>query len=53
MAVSVFGTGNVLYGSDNPHNIGDMKGCLSRVDALPGDVREKVRRGNAEKVFRL
>jgi aminocarboxymuconate-semialdehyde decarboxylase len=53
MAVSVFGTDNVLYGSDYPHNIGDMKGCLSRVDALPGDVREKVRGGNAEKIFRL
>ena len=38
MAVSVFGTGNVLYGSDKPRNIGDMKGGLSRVDALPGDV---------------
>ena len=53
MAVSVFGTDNVMYGSDYPHNIGDMKGCLSRVDALPGDVREKVRGGNAERIFRL
>ena len=53
MAVSVFGTDNVLYGSDYPHTIGDMKGCLSRVDALPGDVREKVRGGNAERIFRL
>ena len=25
---------NVLYGSDYPHNIGDMSGCLSRVNAL-------------------
>jgi len=53
MAVSVFGTNNVLYGSDYPHTIGDMKGCLSRVDALPSDVREKVRGGNAERIFRL
>ena len=53
MAVSVFGTNNMLYGSDYPHTIGDMKGCLSRVDALPGDVREKVRGGNAERIFRL
>jgi aminocarboxymuconate-semialdehyde decarboxylase len=53
MAVSVFGTSNVLYGSDYPHTIGDMKGCLARVDALPGDVREKVRGGNAQKIFRL
>jgi aminocarboxymuconate-semialdehyde decarboxylase len=53
MAVSVFGTSNVLYGSDYPHNIGDMTGCLARVDALPGDVREKVRGGNAERIFKL
>ncbi|HYX65196.1 MAG TPA: amidohydrolase family protein, partial [Burkholderiales bacterium] len=49
MAVSVFGTDNVLYGSDYPHTIGDMAGCLSRVDALPGDVREKVRGFNAQR----
>ena len=53
MAVSVFGTDNVLYGSDYPHTIGDMKGCLARVDALPGDVREKVRGRNAARIFRL
>jgi aminocarboxymuconate-semialdehyde decarboxylase len=51
MAVSVFGTDNVLYGSDYPHTIGDMTGCLARVDALPGDVREKVRGGNAQRIF--
>jgi aminocarboxymuconate-semialdehyde decarboxylase len=53
MAVSVCGTDNVLYGSDYPHTIGDMAGCLSRVDALPGDVREKVRGFNARRIFRL
>ena len=35
MCVNVFGTDNVLYGSDYPHTIGDMAGCLARVDALP------------------
>lgn len=53
MAVSVCGTDNVLYGSDYPHTIGDMAGCLSRVDALPGDVREKVRGLNAQRIFKL
>ena len=53
MAVSVFGTDNVMYGSDYPHNIGDMKGCLARVDALPDRVREKVRGRNAERIFKL
>ncbi len=53
MCVSVCGTDNVLYGSDYPHTIGDMAGCLSRVDALPGDVRDKVRGRNCERIFKL
>jgi aminocarboxymuconate-semialdehyde decarboxylase len=53
MCVSVCGTDNVLYGSDYPHTIGDMTGCLARVDALPGDVRDKVRGLNAQRIFRL
>ncbi len=51
MAVSAFGTDNVMYGSDYPHNIGDMKGCLARVDALPDGVREKVRGLTAQRIF--
>jgi len=36
------------------HTIGDMAGCLARVDRLAGgDVREKVRGRNAECIFRL
>ncbi|HUQ74185.1 MAG TPA: amidohydrolase family protein [Burkholderiales bacterium] len=53
MCVSVCGTDNVLYGSDYPHTIGDMAGCLSRVDALSDAIREKVRGGNAQRIFRL
>jgi aminocarboxymuconate-semialdehyde decarboxylase len=51
MCVSVCGADNVLYGSDYPHTIGDMAGCLSRVNAL--SVKDKVRGKNAEKIFRL
>jgi aminocarboxymuconate-semialdehyde decarboxylase len=53
MAVSVFGEDNVMYGSDYPHAIGDMVGCLARVDALSQGRREKVRGRNAERVFGL
>jgi aminocarboxymuconate-semialdehyde decarboxylase len=52
-AIKVGGIDNVLYGSDYPHNIGDMKGCLSRVDALPPAARDAVRGGNAQRIFRL
>jgi aminocarboxymuconate-semialdehyde decarboxylase len=51
MAVRVFGSGNVLYGSDYPHTIGDPIGCLARVDRLPDGVRERVRGSNAERIF--
>ena len=53
LALKVGGTANVLYGSDYPHNIGDMKGCLARVDALPPAQREAVRGGNAMRIFKL
>ena len=53
LAVKVGGETNVLYGSDYPHNIGDMKGCRARVEALPPGVREAVASGNAQRIFRL
>ncbi|MBK8065098.1 MAG: amidohydrolase [Betaproteobacteria bacterium] len=51
MAVNVFGSGNVLYGSDYPHTIGDPIGCLARVDRLPDGQRDRVRGGNALRIF--
>jgi aminocarboxymuconate-semialdehyde decarboxylase len=53
LCVSICGPENVLYGSDYPHNIGDMTGCLARVDALPGEVRHLVRSQNAQRIFNL
>ena len=44
---------NVLYGSDYPHNIGDMAGCLARVNALPADEAKRVAGKNAERIFKL
>ena len=51
LAVNVFGSGNVLYGSDYPHTIGDMPGCLARVNGLPDGQRDKVRGQNARRIF--
>jgi aminocarboxymuconate-semialdehyde decarboxylase len=51
MCVSVCGADNVLYGSDYPHTIGDMSGCLSRVNAL--SAKDQVRGRNAERIFKL
>jgi aminocarboxymuconate-semialdehyde decarboxylase len=51
--IAVSGASNVLYGSDYPHNIGDMAGCLARVDMLRGRSRDKVRGQNAQAIFNL
>ncbi|MCC6197464.1 MAG: amidohydrolase family protein [Burkholderiales bacterium] len=51
LCVKAFGADNVLYGSDYPHTIGDMPGCLARVNGLPQGVRDKVRGTNAQRVF--
>jgi aminocarboxymuconate-semialdehyde decarboxylase len=53
MCIQVGGVDKVMYGSDYPHNIGDMKGCLERVEALPADQREAVTSGNAKRIFGL
>ncbi len=53
MCLHVGGENRLMFGSDYPHNIGDMKGCLARVDALPARARDKVRGRNAERLFRL
>lgn len=51
--VSSVGEDRVLYGSDYPFSIGDMPGILARVDALPAVQRDKVRSGNAHRLFDL
>lgn len=53
MCINVGGEGNVMYGSDWPHNIGDMKGCLGRVNSLPSRARRAVSGANAERIFKL
>jgi aminocarboxymuconate-semialdehyde decarboxylase len=45
------GADRVLYGSDYPFTIGDMKGILARVDALPAGQRDALRSGNAGRLF--
>ena len=53
LAIKVHGPDNILYGSDYPHAIGDMIGCLARVDSLTGDVRHQARGNNAQRIFSL
>jgi len=53
LCINVGGEDRVLYGSDYPFNLGDMAGCLARVDALPAPTRERVRGANASRIFGL
>jgi aminocarboxymuconate-semialdehyde decarboxylase len=53
LCVKTFGADNVIYGSDYPHTIGDMPGCLKRVNGLGGTARDKVRGRNAQRIFGL
>jgi aminocarboxymuconate-semialdehyde decarboxylase len=53
LCVKVLGADNVMYGSDYPHTIGDMPGCLKRVNGLPDSSRDKVRGRTARQVFGL
>ena len=53
LCIQVGGADRVMYGSDYPHNIGDMKGCLARVDALSDGQRQAVRGGNAQRIFKI
>jgi aminocarboxymuconate-semialdehyde decarboxylase len=53
LCVNTFGANNVLYGSDYPHTIGDMPGCLARVNGLTETARNNVRGANARRVFSL
>tara|TARA_B100000315_G_C14586541_1_gene593328 strand:- start:1051 stop:2031 length:981 start_codon:yes stop_codon:yes gene_type:complete len=51
LCLHVSGSDRLLYGSDYPHNVGDMPGCLAKVDALAPDIAEKVRGKNAIELF--
>lgn len=55
LAYKLAGADHILYGSDYPHNIGDVKGCAERVEALPISRAEKtlIQSGNARRLFGL
>ena len=55
LACQVVGADHLLDGSDYPHNIGDMRGCAERIEALPISAEDKalMRAGNAQRLLRL
>ncbi|MFN8511661.1 MAG: amidohydrolase family protein [Thermomicrobiales bacterium] len=53
LCLRVGGAQNLMYGSDYPHNVGDIAGCLALVNALPPGVVADVRGRNAIRLFGL
>ena len=54
MCIEVAGSADrVMFGSDYPHPIGDMAGCLQRIDELPSLTARRIRGANAQKLFGL
>lgn len=53
LCLEVGGPSQLLYRSDYPHNMSDMKGCLAWVSGLPADLVEDVQSGNARRIFGL
>jgi aminocarboxymuconate-semialdehyde decarboxylase len=53
LCLDIAGSDRVMYGSDYPHNIGDMKGCLSRVASLSAADAKAVRSENALRIFKI
>jgi len=51
LTLSTFGDDHVLYGTDFPHGLSDMKGTLARIAELDAATRDKVRGANAERLF--
>ena len=47
------GPDRVMYGSDYPHNIGDMAGCLARVNSFDADTARRISSKTAETIFRI
>ena len=51
--IDIVGADRVLFGTDYPHQVHDMKGSMANTAALPGEVCAAIREGNARAVFRL
>lgn len=47
------GTDRVLFGTDYPHQVHDMKGSMGNTAMLPAEVCHAIREGNARSIFQL
>ena len=51
--ISIVGADRVLFGTDYPHQVHDMKGSMANTAALPAEVCHAIREGNARAIFAI
>jgi aminocarboxymuconate-semialdehyde decarboxylase len=51
--ISVVGHEQVLFGTDYPHQVHDIKGSLANTGALPTAQRDAIRDSNTRRIFRI
>jgi len=51
--ISVVGVDRVLFGTDYPHQVHDMKGSMTNTGLLPADQCHAIREGNAQRIFKI
>lgn len=51
--ISVVGADRVMFGTDWPHQVHDIKGSLAHTAALPKDQCDAIRGANAKRVFKI
>jgi len=51
--INVVGADRVMFGTDWPHQVFDIRGALANTGALPPDQRDAIRGGTAAKLFGL
>ena len=49
--ISIVGADRVLYGTDYPHQVHDVKGSYINTGALAPDVCQAIREGNTRAIF--
>jgi aminocarboxymuconate-semialdehyde decarboxylase len=53
LLIEIVGADRVLFGTDYPHQVHDMKGSMAMTGALPAEQCYAIREGNARAIFRL
>jgi aminocarboxymuconate-semialdehyde decarboxylase len=51
--ISIVGADRVLFGTDYPHQVHDMKGSMRNTEILPPDQCQAIREGNARQIFKI